>query len=96
MILKDDSPGSNSSNSKKGNKQHQLDLLSKSVSYCINEAECRRVLLLRYFGENFDPKGCNKTCDNCRRQGAVQVRLKFRGVIEVITVEWCGVLDRQL
>jgi ATP-dependent DNA helicase RecQ len=29
-------------------------------------SSCRRKFLLHYFGEEFDDKGCNKMCDNCR------------------------------
>ncbi|MFI5220761.1 MAG: DNA helicase RecQ [Bacteroidia bacterium] len=29
-------------------------------------SSCRRKFLLSYFGEEFDDKGCNKMCDNCR------------------------------
>jgi ATP-dependent DNA helicase RecQ len=31
---------------------------------------CRRKFLLHYFGEEFDDKGCNKMCDNCRHPKA--------------------------
>jgi ATP-dependent DNA helicase RecQ len=29
-------------------------------------AACRRKFLLHYFGEEYDDKGCNNMCDNCR------------------------------
>ena len=47
--------------------QRSIQLLSKCAAYCVNEVECRRVLLLRYFGEEFSPEQCRGTCDNCRR-----------------------------
>lgn len=37
------------------------------VSYCENEVDCRRLLQLAHFGENFDPAHCKKTCDNCSK-----------------------------
>jgi bloom syndrome protein len=33
--------------------------------FCINEIDCRRMLLLNHFTERFDPASCNGTCDNC-------------------------------
>jgi bloom syndrome protein len=33
--------------------------------FCINEIDCRRMLLLNHFTERFDPASCNRTCDNC-------------------------------
>ena len=40
--------------------------LSKMVQYCEDKITCRRVLQLKYFGENFDPRLCGKMCDNCQ------------------------------
>ena len=40
-------------------------LLSEIVSYS-ETSVCRRKFILHYFGEEFDAKGCNEMCDNCR------------------------------
>ncbi|KAF7198202.1 ATP-dependent DNA helicase hus2/rqh1 [Pseudocercospora fuligena] len=44
-------------------RQHQM--LSKMVQYCENKSDCRRVQVLGYFGEAFDPEDCLGGCDNC-------------------------------
>ena len=51
-----------------------VDNLHKCVNYCINEVDCRRVMLLEYFGEEFSREKCNSTCDNCRRGGTIAPR----------------------
>ncbi|KAI0253927.1 P-loop containing nucleoside triphosphate hydrolase protein [Lactifluus subvellereus] len=33
--------------------------------FCMNEIDCRRMLMLNHFTERFDPASCNGTCDNC-------------------------------
>ncbi|XP_028966599.1 Bloom syndrome protein homolog [Galendromus occidentalis] len=42
------------------------------VRFCMNEIDCIRKLILRYFGQEFDKKLCSvnfeTTCENCRRQ----------------------------
>ena len=53
-----------------------LGNLYRMVQYCENEADCRRVQLLEYFAETFDPSFCKNgstPCDNC------QSRVPFRG-----------------
>lgn len=37
------------------------------VQYCENYQDCRRVQQLAYFGETFDPSGCNDGCDVCKK-----------------------------
>jgi bloom syndrome protein len=53
-------------------KTRNLDLLSKTTAFCLDELECRRTLMLNYFGEEFDRANCGKTCDNCQREGQYQ------------------------
>lgn len=49
--------------------ERQLERLSAVVAYCSNESDCRRVLLLRHFDEEFDEGECHKSCDNCCKPG---------------------------
>ena len=54
--------------------KRNLDSLNRMVQFCENQVECRRVLLLEYFGEQFDRAKCRQTCDNCRAaNGAAEV-----------------------
>jgi superfamily II DNA helicase RecQ len=47
-------------------KQRQLDQLDEVVKFCMNKDDCRRTLLLRYFGQpDFDPRDCHQFCDTC-------------------------------
>lgn len=46
-------------------KQRQKDNLRDVIQYCENRIDCRRTLILHYFGEVFDRRDCRKTCDNC-------------------------------
>ncbi|KAL0938914.1 RecQ family ATP-dependent DNA helicase [Colletotrichum truncatum] len=51
-------------------KERQRVMLNRVTAFCDNLENCRRVEILRYFGEVFNGDDCNKTCDNCRA-GAV-------------------------
>ncbi|KAI8866127.1 ATP-dependent DNA helicase, partial [Ramicandelaber brevisporus] len=48
--------------------------LQRVVQFCENKNECRRQLVLAYFGERFDQSRCNKACDNCRRSVETEMR----------------------
>jgi bloom syndrome protein len=45
----------------------------KMVDYCEDEFQCRRLIQLKHFGEEFDPKDCNNTCDNCKSRAKYRI-----------------------
>lgn len=54
-------------------KKRQSDHLRNIIQYCENRIDCRRTLILHYFGETFDRAQCNRSCDNCEtNQGVVK------------------------
>ncbi len=62
-------------------------LLTETVSFA-ETAACRRKFILHYFGEEYDEKGCNANCDNCRnpkqkKEGKEDVALALEAVLEV-------------
>lgn len=48
------------------------------VNYASEEYECRRSILLNYFGEQFSPQNCKGTCDVCK--GALSAGIEYRDV----------------
>lgn len=44
------------------------------VHFCENKRDCRRVEILRYFGERVDKIDCQRTCDNCKAAGRFVLR----------------------
>ncbi|EON97883.1 putative helicase musn protein [Phaeoacremonium minimum UCRPA7] len=55
-------------------KERQREMLDKVISFCESKHECRRVEILRYFGEAFSREECNKTCDNCKVGGTFELQ----------------------
>ena len=53
-----------------------MDNLFKMVSYCDNQTDCRRTIILQHFGERFERSQCslveNCECDNCELAGRRQ------------------------
>ncbi|KAL5603830.1 hypothetical protein FOVSG1_006580 [Fusarium oxysporum f. sp. vasinfectum] len=47
-------------------KERQMSMLNRVTAFCDNKSDCRRVEILRYFGEDFSAAQCRKTCDNCK------------------------------
>ena len=53
----------------KTNLRQNISNLFRMVQYCENESDCRRLQLLEYFAEQFDPDWCKAShtpCDNCQ------------------------------
>ena len=48
--------------------------LNQVVSYCENQVDCRRVIQLMYFNEEFDKASCHGTCDNCTSEKIHEMR----------------------
>jgi RecQ family ATP-dependent DNA helicase len=46
-------------------RRRQKEMVRQVIQFCDNQAECRRAHIIRYFGQKFDPKECNASCDNC-------------------------------
>ncbi|KAI1288759.1 ATP-dependent DNA helicase [Xylaria venustula] len=54
-------------------KARQGNLLEKVIAFCNNQTDCRRVEILRYFGESFPRAKCNASCDNCEASTILQM-----------------------
>ncbi|UJR38488.1 hypothetical protein I4U23_031156 [Adineta vaga] len=64
LIMTEQSP-----NAIRDAKKVRLDNLHRVYAYCLNNVDCRRTLLLEYFGEQYLSSQCKKhvetRCDNC-------------------------------
>eukprot|EP00516_Mucochytrium_quahogii_P003424 CAMPEP_0203757060 /NCGR_PEP_ID=MMETSP0098-20131031/10220_1 /ASSEMBLY_ACC=CAM_ASM_000208 /TAXON_ID=96639 /ORGANISM=" , Strain NY0313808BC1" /LENGTH=1059 /DNA_ID=CAMNT_0050649165 /DNA_START=95 /DNA_END=3274 /DNA_ORIENTATION=- len=67
MIKNDGAPYGmqRSSGGNERKKNLQLQNLNRMTQFCMNDVDCRRKLILEYFGESFPRAACNNTCDNC-------------------------------
>lgn len=52
-------------------------LLEHMADYGLDKTTCRRVMLLRYFGEDFDPLNCGMTCDNCLKVNYASSKIEY-------------------
>lgn len=52
--------------------ERQLNAVQEVVKYVENKGTCRRVQLLQYFDELFDPKDCGGGCDNCENTNPLE------------------------
>lgn len=67
MILRShEEQRANGGTNNRDNIERSIESLHRCVNFCIDEVQCRRVMLLEYFGEQFPAQSCNNTCDNCR------------------------------
>ena len=53
-------------------KERQMQMLRKTIQFCENKSDCRRVQVLRYFNENFSAEECHASCDNCRSKSVFE------------------------
>ncbi|KAK2926628.1 hypothetical protein FoTM2_013497, partial [Fusarium oxysporum f. sp. vasinfectum] len=47
-------------------KERQMTMLNRVTAFCGNKPDCRRVEIIRYFGEDLSVEQCRKTCDSCK------------------------------
>lgn len=79
-------------------KQRQRDMLASMVAFADNQSDCRRVEILRYFGETFAKEKCAKSCDNCQSDATFDSQdltdiavaaLKLIKISEKLTLNQC-------
>lgn len=75
-------------------KERQVTMLQRVVAFCDEQRTCRRVEILRYFGEEFDTTLCNGGCDNCasgRDESDFEVQdFSEYAVAALKVIEQCG------
>ncbi|KAI0103151.1 hypothetical protein GGR51DRAFT_256287 [Nemania sp. FL0031] len=71
-------------------KERQRNMLNVVAAFCDNQSDCRRVEILRYFGEAFSKAQCNSTCDNCMSKDQFEQKdfTKYaKAVLEIVGSE---------
>lgn len=62
-------------------------LLQKMDNYARDNEQCRRVSLLSYFDEHFNPRDCNNMCDNCIKRSDSNIsRIKINITQDCINI----------
>ncbi|EWC46733.1 hypothetical protein DRE_03978 [Drechslerella stenobrocha 248] len=67
---------------------HGKWMLNQVQQYCENKMDCRRVEVLKYFGEKFSKADCNKACDNCvsnKTYEARRVTNEARALLSIVS-----------
>jgi bloom syndrome protein len=83
-------------------KKRQKDAAREVVKYCTNISECRRVQILRHFGQEFDQHDCKAGCDNCldNRQPITEdvttVAVNAIGIVQSLSNKAQQITQRQL
>ena len=55
-----------------------LTNLHPTISYCLNESECRQKLIVKYFDESVQSNDCNQMCDVCSRPSTYTTKRNYR------------------
>ena len=63
-----------------------LTNLYSMISYCLNESQCRRKLLAKYFDEVWQSNDCNQMCDICTRSSTMTNIIQRNCREEVLTI----------
>jgi ATP-dependent DNA helicase Q1 len=61
-----------------------LTNLYSMISYCLNESDCRRKLIAKYFDEVWQSNDCNQMCDICTRPATYITKRNCREEASII------------
>ncbi|KAI1100479.1 hypothetical protein F4804DRAFT_336180 [Jackrogersella minutella] len=67
-------------------KERQKNMLETVAAFCNNQSDCRRVEILRYFGETFQKAQCGQTCDNCLNNEVFEQKDFTEYAVAVLTI----------
>lgn len=54
------------------------------MEFCTDVSRCRRVQVLQYFGETFNPENCHNGCDVCQSDSKVTTRNVTADAIQLV------------
>jgi len=55
-------------------------------AYCENTVDCRRKIVLSYFGEEFNEENCNPKCDNCNNRSSSVMKDVSKQGLEILKI----------